>query len=84
MKKAGITISLLALLAVVLVAFGQSGKKGQLLYAPMDLQVVQDQDEMTWNDYRPIPGKNWADPALKPGREFRMALVAVDFSDQPF
>jgi hypothetical protein len=39
---------------------------------------------MTWNDYRPIPGMNWADPALKPEREFRMALVAVDFSDQPF
>ncbi|HCM60090.1 MAG TPA: peptidase M6 [Bacteroidales bacterium] len=84
MKKTGITISLLALLAVVLVAFGQSGKKDQLLYSPIDPQVVQDQDNMTWNDYRPIPGKNWADPALKPEREFRMALVAVDFSDQPF
>jgi len=84
MKKTGITVGLLALLAVVLVTFGQSGKKNQLLYAPIDIQVVQDQDEMTWNDYRPIPGKNWADPALKPGREFRMAQVAVDFSDQPF
>lgn len=84
MKKTGITISLLALLAVMLVTFGQSGKKDLLLYSPIDPQVVQDQDEMTWNDYRPIPGKNWADPALKPGREFRMALVAVDFSDQPF
>ena len=46
--------------------------------------MVQDQDEMTWDDYKPIPGKNWADTALNPKREFRMALVAVDFPDQPF
>jgi M6 family metalloprotease-like protein len=39
---------------------------------------------MTWNDYHPIPGKNWADPALKPGRQIRIALVAIDFPDQPF
>jgi len=51
---------------------------------PIDPQVVQDQDNMTWDDYHPIPGKNWADPSLVPEREFRMALVAVDFPDQPF
>lgn len=51
---------------------------------PVDPQIVQDQDSMTWDDYKPIPGKNWADPALVPEREFRMALVAVDFPDQPF
>lgn len=51
---------------------------------PIDPQVVQDQDDMTWNDYRPIPGRNWADPSLVPERKFRMALVAVDFPDQPF
>jgi M6 family metalloprotease-like protein len=51
---------------------------------PIDPQLVQDQDEMTWEDYHPIPGKNWADPHLVPERKFRMALVAVDFPDQPF
>lgn len=51
---------------------------------PIDPQQVQDQDDMTWDDYRPIPGKNWADPSLVPERKFRMALVAVDFPDQPF
>ncbi|HSL87665.1 MAG TPA: hypothetical protein VK861_12075, partial [Bacteroidales bacterium] len=51
---------------------------------PIDPQVVQDQDDMTWDDYRPIPGRNWADPSLVPERKFRMALVAVDFPDQPF
>jgi len=51
---------------------------------PIDPQIVQDQDDMTWQDYHPIPGKNWADPSLLPDRKFRMALVAVDFPDQPF
>jgi M6 family metalloprotease-like protein len=51
---------------------------------PIDPQVVQDQDDMTWDDYLPIPGKNWADPSIVPDRKFRMALVAVDFPDQPF
>ena len=55
-----------------------------LLPPPVDPQVIQDQDDMTWDDYKPIPGKNWADPSLIPERKFKMALVAVDFTDQPF
>jgi M6 family metalloprotease-like protein len=51
---------------------------------PIDPQVVKDQDDMTWMDYHPIPGKNWADPSLKPARQIRIALVAIDFPDQPF
>jgi len=39
---------------------------------------------MTWDDYRPIPGRNWADPSLKPERGFRLAVVGIDFPDQPF
>lgn len=53
-------------------------------HQPIDPQRVQDQDDMTWADYLPIPGKNWADTLLVPQRKFRMALVAVDFEDQPF
>ena len=52
--------------------------------APIDPQVVRNQQDMTWDDYRPIPGVNWADPSLQPKRGFKMALVAVDFPDQPF
>ena len=51
---------------------------------PIDPQVVLDQDNMTWDDYHPIPGINWADPSLVPQRKFRMALVPVDFPDQQF
>ena len=51
---------------------------------PIDPQKCQDQQDMTWADYHPIPGKDWADPSLVPGRQLRIALVAVDFPDQPF
>src|SRR5262249_38197889 len=51
---------------------------------PIDPQKVQDQDAMTGADYKPIPGKDWADPNLKPERTLTLALVAIDFDDQPF
>lgn len=50
---------------------------------PIDPQEVQDQDDMTWDDYAPIPGVNWAD-SLNPEGEFRLAIMAMDFEDQPF
>ena len=33
---------------------------------PIDRQVVQDQDDMTWADYKPVPNHNWADNAIQP------------------
>jgi len=53
-------------------------------FSPIDPQRVQDQDLMTWDDYRPIPGRNWADPSHKPERGFRLAVVGIDFPGQPF
>src|SRR5947208_13689833 len=52
---------------------------------PIDVQRVQDQQDMTWDDYRPIPGFVWSNPSLVPSKKsFKIALIAVDFSDQPF
>ena len=62
----------------------QTAKDKAATFPPIDPQRVQDQDLMTWDDYRPIPGKNWADPALKPERGFKLAVVGIDFPDQPF
>jgi M6 family metalloprotease-like protein len=52
---------------------------------PIDPQNYELPDTMTWDDYTPVPGTNWADPAV-PGsvRNFRGALVLVDFANQPF
>ncbi|HLN54506.1 MAG TPA: hypothetical protein VK207_00865 [Bacteroidales bacterium] len=88
MKKALLIFFILSASAVI--CFSQGRKNEELNREisipryPIDPQKVQDQDEMTWEDYHPIPGRNWADPSLVPQRKFRMALVAVDFSDQPF
>ncbi len=60
------------------------GGGGEDVLQPIDPQFVQDQDHMTWDDYHPIPGIDWADPSLVPERGFKIALVAIDFPDQPF
>ncbi len=65
------------------IAYDQRESGGEFL-APIDPQQVQDQELMTWDDYCPIPGHNWADSSLEPERGFRLAVVAIDFPDQPF
>ncbi|BCJ52989.1 peptidase M6 [Actinoplanes sp. NBRC 14428] len=52
---------------------------------PVDPQNYELPDTMTWDDYAPVPGTDWADPAV-PGsvKNFRGALVLVDFPNQPF
>ena len=50
----------------------------------LDRQLVRDQDDMTWEDYRPIPGVKWADSVRPSERTIRVAMVLADFDDQPF
>ena len=51
----------------------------------IDRQQVRDQDDMTWDDYTPIPGVDWANSA-KAGsvRTMRVAIVPADYPDLPF
>ena len=79
----GIALAI-GLAGVIVVAGSGLNPPDAPAFVPIDPQKVEDQDVMTWDDYRSIPGVNWADPTRKPQREFRMALVAVDFPDQPF
>src|SRR3954470_12166396 len=52
---------------------------------PLDPQQVQDQQDMTYNDYKPIPTVDWArNGALPTDRSVTVALGAFDFPDQPF
>jgi len=71
-------------ISFIIMAACNPGDGGNESLLPIDPQQVQDQDLMTWEDYRPIPGRNWADPAIKPERGFRLAVLAIDFPDQPF
>jgi M6 family metalloprotease-like protein len=80
MKTFGSLIAASLLLALTLAAPATQPKT----FVPLDPQRVQDQDTMTWDDYRAIPGTKWADPSVPGERVLRVALVAVDFPDQPF
>jgi M6 family metalloprotease-like protein len=77
-------LALVVTIAASLTAVGSEPSQ-QPTPPAIDPQRVQDQDDMRWSDYAPIPGINWTDPSRKPTRrEFKVALVAIDFDDQPF
>jgi M6 family metalloprotease-like protein len=94
-KTAALLIAAVAVLGGTVFADGAKSTSGQEersglssnrapALIPIDPQMVQDQQDMTWNDYHPIPGTNWADAKLDPPRKMRIALIAIDFPDQPF
>jgi M6 family metalloprotease-like protein len=87
MHRGRVLVAFALTLAVALGLRGSTDleERRQQLPSPIDPQQVRDQETMTWADYVPIPGRNWADPSLVPSqRTFRVALVAIDFTDQPF
>lgn len=52
---------------------------------PVDPQRYELPDTMTWSDYRPVPGTDWANPSVRGSdRNFDGALVLVDYPNQPF
>ncbi|MFD0852235.1 peptidase M6, partial [Actinomadura adrarensis] len=52
---------------------------------PIDPQNYELPDTMTWDDYKAIPGTSWNDPNRAGSvRNFRGALVLVDYPDQEF
>ncbi|KAI1653471.1 hypothetical protein F4813DRAFT_383250 [Daldinia decipiens] len=51
----------------------------------LDPQNWVNPDNMTWADYKTPPGTSWSDPSRKGSvRNFNIALVAVDYPDEPF
>ena len=53
-------------------------------FKPIDQQEAEYQDDMTWEDYRTVPGTDWANPALQPTIEkWKVAIVLTEFADQP-
>lgn len=51
---------------------------------PADPQTWVLPEDMTWADYKPIPGYNWGDGTHTPPKELRAALILGDHSDRPF
>lgn len=55
------------------------------LIEPIDPQRWRNPDDMTWADYRAVPGTRWADPDVEPTqRTFKGALVLLDYPDEEF
>ncbi|KAL6865483.1 hypothetical protein ACO1O0_001577 [Amphichorda felina] len=54
-------------------------------FAIIDEQKWVNPDDMTWDDFKAPPGTNWGDPTRKGSeRNFNIALVTLDYPDQPF
>ena len=53
--------------------------------APIDPQNWSWQDELSWNDYKPLPGPDYSDPSIQPTvKKWKVALVLTDFPDRGF
>lgn len=51
----------------------------------LDPQNWENPDTMTWGDFRAAPGTDWSDPDRRGSvRNFKIALVTLDYPDQPF
>src|SRR4051794_13514608 len=51
---------------------------------PVDPQSWVLPQDMTWNDYKAIPGFNWGDDKNQPPKKLRAALIVADYPDRQF
>ncbi|MBP2327909.1 M6 family metalloprotease-like protein [Kibdelosporangium banguiense] len=85
MRLTGVLVLTVAALVAGSVPGTATGNPARFEVAPIDPQHWQNQYDMTWADWKNIPGTKWNDPNARPSeRGLRIALVAVDFPDQPF
>jgi M6 family metalloprotease-like protein len=69
-----------ALLALAAPAVASAGAP-----APVDPQNWSFQDNLTWNDYKPLPGTDYSNPDVQPTvKKWKVALVVTDFPDKGF
>src|SRR5699024_11003493 len=80
-KSIILTISLILLLSPT--AFADSSGLSNFP-DPIDEETWVLPEDMTWDDYKPIPGINWNDPPVEPEKVIKGAIILVDFQDQEF
>jgi M6 family metalloprotease-like protein len=72
-------------LAASAVAAGSSTAAAAGPPAPLDPQNWSFQDNLTWADYKKVPGPDYSDPSIQPTvKRWKVALILVDFPDRPF
>lgn len=85
MLAAAVVTTLVATGAAQAAAAPANPAGGTAPFQVLDPQAWQNPDTMTWNDYKAVPGKNWADPSVSGSvRNFKIALVALDYPDETF
>src|SRR3954467_556598 len=53
--------------------------------APIDPQNWSFQDNLTWSDYKPLPGPDYSDPSIQPTvKKWKVASVLADFQARTF
>ncbi|WP_053225748.1 M6 family metalloprotease domain-containing protein [Solirubrobacter soli] len=53
--------------------------------APLDPQNWSFQDNLTWADYKKLPGPDYSDPSIQPTvKKWKIALILVDYDDREF
>ena len=69
--------------AAAMVAAAPAGAAGPP--TPLDPQDWSFQDNLTWSNYKPVPGPNYSDPNIQPTvKKWKVALILVDYPDRPF
>ncbi|WP_116213023.1 M6 family metalloprotease domain-containing protein [Streptomyces olivoreticuli] len=89
-RRLGVVALLLGVVAAVAAGPARAvpdavSRPRQPLVQPIDPQRWRNPDDMTWSEYRAVPGTDWANPAVRPTqRTFKGALVLLDYPDEEF
>lgn len=89
LRRLSVVVLLLGVVAAVAAgparATPDAAPWGPPLVRPVDPQHWRNPDDMTWAEYRSVPGTDWANPDRQPTRrKFKGALVLLDYSDEDF
>lgn len=64
---------------------GPADPSGAPPIVPIDPQDWDNQYDLTWDDFVPVPGVDWTDPDREPTKDtWRAALVLVDYPNMDF
>src|SRR5262245_9849918 len=82
MRSTRVAASLALAIAAAAIAGSPARAAGP---APLDPQNWSFQDNLTWSDYKPLPGPDYSDPSIQPTvKKWKVALVLTDFPDKPY
>ncbi|CDO04810.1 M6 family metalloprotease domain protein [Oceanobacillus picturae] len=83
--KVAKSLVLAVLIMMLLSTTAQAASEGLPAFpSPIDSQNWTLPEDMTWEDYEPVPGVDWRNSEVEPERVLKGALIVVDFQDRDF